>query len=153
MVANKNFPIASPLEGILVRESEDFNNQEIELDQVFLIFHKKIITLTPNDETDEIDIKCLNGTLPEAEALVEGCTDRRIHSPWYSNFIGEKLQTVWVCENAQGYRDQIIFAFGTLHPNLIFLCEGSAISVFHSQPIYRETASIPQRSESLSVLR
>lgn len=47
-----------------------------------------------------------------------------------SSFIGQKLQTVWVCENQQGYRDRVSFVFNTLRPSLEFVCEGSAIAVF-----------------------
>ena len=48
---------------------------------------------------------------------------------------------VWVCENQQGYQDQVIFAFEQLHPTIAFIAEGSVIKVFRYQQITRETAS------------
>jgi hypothetical protein len=45
--------------------------------------------------------------------------------------------TVWVCDNDQGYQDQIVFAFGYLRPSLAFVSEGSVIKVFNYEQIYR----------------
>ncbi|NET60797.1 MAG: hypothetical protein F6K47_33080 [Symploca sp. SIO2E6] len=49
---------------------------------------------------------------------------------WCQSFLGKQLMTVWVCENDQGYRYQVILAFEYLHPSLIFVAEGSVITAF-----------------------
>ena len=153
MVESKDwsFPIASPLLGVSIIEDREFEGEEIELDRVELIFGNTQIVLSPIVDTDEIEIEFLSG-LPagngsKAAAIID---DREVmgllasNSPiWCRSFLGQKLQNVWVCENSQGYRDQIIFAFGLLHPSLIFLCEGSAIQAFRSEQVCRkETLAI-----------
>ncbi|GAP97914.1 hypothetical protein NIES2104_44670 [Leptolyngbya sp. NIES-2104] len=57
------------------------------------------------------------------------------------SIIGKKLQTVWQCENAQGYQDQIIFAFGQLQPSVTFLAEGSVLKVFQSQSLTKSRST------------
>lgn len=52
--------------------------------------------------------------------------------------LGIKLMSVWMCKNVQGYQDQIIFAFKTLHPTITFLAEGSVIKVFMHQQVYKK---------------
>lgn len=56
--------------------------------------------------------------------------------------------TVWVCENDQGYRDQVIFAFEYLHPSIAFVAEGSVLKAFRYEQIKREKASKTQLQHS-----
>ena len=144
------FPIASPLLGVSIMEDKEFEGDGLELDRVELIFPNMQIMLTPIADTDEIEIEIefspalQAGNGSQVAAIID---DEEVmallaaNTPiWCRSFLGQKLQTVWVCENSQGYRDQIIFAFGLLHPSLTFLCEGSAIQAFRSEQVLRKQA-------------
>jgi hypothetical protein len=48
---------------------------------------------------------------------------------------------VWVCENQQGYQDQVILAFEQLHPTIAFIAEGSVLKVFRYQQITHKQES------------
>lgn len=50
--------------------------------------------------------------------------------------------TLWVCENDQGYRDQVIFAFGDLRPCVAFIAEGSVIKAFRHEQINHQYHSL-----------
>ncbi len=124
------FPIGQPLTGVSIVEDKEFAGNELCLDQVQLIFDDIIVTLLPIADTDEIEI--INKTSHSAAPK---------NTPsWCQSFLGKKLMTVWVCENNQGYQDQVIFAFEYLHPSLAFVAEGSVLKLFSSQPIYRTTS-------------
>jgi hypothetical protein len=126
MVSDK-FPIGQTLTGITVIEDKEFGGNELCLEQVKLLFQEQTIILSPISDTDEIEI------------LRENEVDKStINTPsWCQSFLGKKLMTVWVCDNDQGYQDQVIFAFGYLRPSLAFVSEGSVIKVFNYEPIYR----------------
>ncbi|WP_124975291.1 DUF6334 family protein [Aphanothece sacrum] len=124
---NNKFPIGQTLTGVTVIEDKDFGGNELCLEQVKLLFLEQTIILLPISDTDEIKI------------IKENKVDKYItNSPsWCESFINKKLMTVWVCDNDQGYQDQVIFAFGYLRPSLAFVSEGSVIKVFNYEPIYR----------------
>lgn len=144
-----DFPIGSPLIEMSLLEDRVFGGDELCLDEVQLIFTSTKIILQPIADTDEIDIILKSETyrrtpfLPKVMALELGSREDGEDDPnWYNSFIGKKLQTVWVCENSQGYRDQIIFAFEYLHPNISFVAEGSVLKVFQCQQIHRGTKAM-----------
>jgi hypothetical protein len=134
MVENE-LPIGSILKEVSILEDQEFGGDELCLDRIHLIFPDKAVILQPIADTDEIEINLssapslINQTFSSPSSAV-------INSPtWYSSLVGKKLQMVWVCENHQGYRDQIIFAFEQLHPSIAFICEGSVLKVFRYQQI------------------
>jgi Family of unknown function (DUF6334) len=43
--------------------------------------------------------------------------------------------TLWVCENDQGYQDQVIFALENLQPSIAFVTEGAVIKAFRQESI------------------
>jgi len=129
MVKNE-FPIGHTLTAVSIVEYQEFSVKELCLDQVKLFFHNQIVTLLPIVDTDEIEIINETNTV----------TPRATAPSWCQSFLGKKLMTVWVCENNQGYRDQVILAFEYLHPSLIFVAEGSVIKVFCTEQVYRVKA-------------
>lgn len=131
MMANIDFSIGSPLIGVSVIEDEDFESNELCLDQVQLVFENTIITLRPLGDTDEIEItQCPNSS-----------TEQFSNAPvWCKPLLGKKLQTVWICENAQGYRDHVIFAFDFLQPTIAFLAEGSVLKVFCYEQVMKKVS-------------
>lgn len=123
------FLIGQPLTGVSIIEDKEFPGNELCLDQIQLVFDDIIVTLLPITDTDEIEIihKISHRAAPK-------------NTPsWCRSFLGKKLMTVWVCENDQGYQDQVIFAFEYLRPSLAFVAEGSVLKLFRYQPIYRTT--------------
>ena len=123
---NDKFPIGQTLTGIAVIEDKDFGGNELCLEQVKLFFQEQTIILVPIFNTDEIQII--------KENKVDNC---EINTPsWCQSFLNKKLMTVWVCDNDQGYQDQIIFAFGYLRPSIAFVSEGSVIKVFKYEQIH-----------------
>jgi hypothetical protein len=127
------FPIGSPLTEVAIVEDRDFGGDELCLERVRLIFKDTAVILQPLADTDEIEIfqESVTGTSPE------------ITPKWCSSWLGQKLQMVWVCENHQGYRDQIVFAFDRLHPSIAFIAEGSALKVFRYEQIHKVKVSEP----------
>jgi hypothetical protein len=124
MVINE-FPIGETLKGVSIVKDQEFGGNELCLDQIQLLFENTLITLLPISDTDEIEI--IQKSPPHHYEL---------NTPiWCQSFLNQKLMTVWVCENAQGYQDQIIFAFGNLHPSISFLSEGSVLKAFYFQHI------------------
>jgi hypothetical protein len=127
MVENE-LPIGSILKEVSILEDQEFGGDELCLDRIQLIFHDTAVILQPLADTDEIEIVISSAPSSSDSTL--------INSPsWSSSLLGKKLQTVWVCENHQGYRDQIIFAFEQLHPSIAFICEGSVLKVFRYQQV------------------
>lgn len=127
-MAINNFPIGQILIGIDVIEDKDFSGNEYYLEKITLFFENKMIILSPISDTDEIEImsKDYNNH------------GQKINTPfWGQSFVNKKLMTVWICDNDQGYQDQVIFALGYLKPSLAFVSEGSTIKVFKSEQIYR----------------
>ncbi|NET60836.1 MAG: hypothetical protein F6K47_33290 [Symploca sp. SIO2E6] len=130
MVKNE-FPIGQILTGVSIFEYQEFGGNELCLDQVKLFFDNQVVTLLPIVDTDEIEI--INET---TTAVPMAATPS-----WCQSFLGKELMTVWVCENNQGYRDQVILAFEYLHPSLIFVAEGSVIKVFCTEQVDRVQAA------------
>jgi Family of unknown function (DUF6334) len=124
-------PIGSPLINIVAIQDQTFTGDELCLDQVQFIFQNQTLTLKPIAETDEIELL----QTPTLQLTTTVSPD------WGRSFLGKKLQTLWKCENAQGYQDQIILAFEHLQPSLAFLSEGSVLKVFQNQPIQKQQAS------------
>lgn len=126
-MAINEFPIGQTLTGISIVEDQEFAGDELCLDRVELHFQDTTITLLPLIDTDEIEI-----------------TEEKCHAPtsttlsWGKSLINQNLMAVWVCENNQGYQDQVIFAFESLHPSFAFVAECSAIKVFAYEQIYNE---------------
>jgi hypothetical protein len=134
MVENE-LPIGSILKEVSILEDQEFGGDELCLDRIQLIFQDTAVILQPLADTDEIEIllssvpSLLNQSLSSSDSTL-------INSPsWSSSLLGKKLQMIWVCENHQGYRDQIIFAFEQLHPSIAFICEGSVLKVFRYHQI------------------
>jgi hypothetical protein len=123
MVINE-FPTGQILQAISIIECQDFETNELCLEQVQLIFEKESLTLLPIIDTDEIEIiqKENNSKIVDT-------------SFYFTPFLCQKLMGVWLCENDQGYQDQVIFAFNNLHPSLAFISEGSVLKVFTYQQI------------------
>ena len=131
------FPIGSILKEVSIVEDQEFGSDELCLDRIQLIFPDTAVILQPIADNDEIEIglspatSLINQTLSSLSSAV-------INSPsWCSSLLGKKLQMVWVCENHQGYRDQVVFAFEQLHPSIAFIAEGSVLKVFRYQQITR----------------
>lgn len=121
-------PIGSLLKEVSIVEDQEFNSDELCLDRIQLIFQDTVVILQPLVDTDEIEIISSSVPLSSDSTLIDSPT-------WCSSLLGKKLQMVWVCENHQGYQDQIIFAFERLHPTIAFIAEGSVLKVFRYQQI------------------
>jgi len=133
MVEN-DLPIGSPLINVLAIEDTLFTQEELCFDQVQFIFESQTLVVKAITDTDEIE-------------LIQAPTVHACDTPapeWARSLVGKKLQTLWTCENAQGYQDQIILAFGQLHPSLTLLAEGSVLKIFQTRSLQR------QRSESVA---
>ena len=122
------FPIGSILKEVSILEDQEFGGNELCCDRIDLIFHDTAVILQPLADTDEIEIVISSAPSSLSSTLINSPT-------WCSSLLGKKLQMVWVCENHQGYRDQIIFAFEQLHPSIAFICEGSVLKVFRYQQV------------------
>lgn len=127
-------PIGSILKEVSIVEDQEFNGDELCLDRIQLIFQSGVVILLPLVDTDEIEI--ISSSVPSSP------DSHLINSPtWCSSLLGKKLQMAWVCENQQGYQDQIIFAFEQLHPTIAFIAEGSVLKVFRYQQITHKQES------------
>jgi hypothetical protein len=132
-VENK-LPIGSILKEVSIVEDQEFKSNELCLDRIQLIFQAGVVILQPLVDTDEIEI--ISYSVPSSP------DSTLINSPnWCSSLLGKKLQMAWVCENHQGYQDQIIFAFEQLHPTIAFIAEGSVLKVFRYQQITHKQES------------
>ncbi|QLE58117.1 DUF6334 family protein [Nostoc sp. TCL26-01] len=130
----EEFPIGESLIAVSIVEDQEFSGDELCIDQVELFFPDTKITLLPIADTDEIEI------LQQAETNTDA-----VDTPlWCQSLISKKLMMVWICDNNQGYQDQVIFAFDSLHPSITFISEGSVLKVFRSQQIskYRNNKSV-----------
>jgi hypothetical protein len=127
MVENE-LPIGSILKEVSILEDQEFEGDELCCDRIQLIFQDAAVILQPLADTDEIEIVISSAPSSLSSTLINSPT-------WCSSLLGKKLQMVWMCENHQGYRDQIIFAFEQLHPSIAFMCEGSVLKVFRYQQI------------------
>ncbi len=126
-IVEDDFPTGYILTEVSVVEDKEFGGDELCLDQVQLIFQDTKVILRSLADTDEIEIIHKNTTASSPT-----------NTPaWCSQFLGKKLQTVWVCENVQGYRDQIVFAFDRLHPSIAFVAEGAVLKVFRYEQVSR----------------
>jgi hypothetical protein len=130
-MAVNEFPIGQLLKAVSIVEYKGDGGNKLYLEKIQLFFQDTIITLLPLSDTDEIEI------------ILETNTDfSGVDTPsWCQSFLDKKLMTIWVCDNDQGYRDQVIFAFEYLHPSLAFVAECSSLIVFRHEPIYRVQAS------------
>jgi hypothetical protein len=127
------FPIGHPLVSVLVKEDREFGGNDLCLDEVCFVFPEATILLQPISDTDEIQI-----TSVPTIASTQG-----VAPVWCEALLGQRLQTAWVCDNSQGYQDQVILAFGQLHPTIAFVAEGSTLKVFAYQQVKKNTGSIP----------
>lgn len=134
---NDEFPIDSLVTGITILEDKDFGGDELCLDRIQLIFGENSVTLEAIADTDEIEIS--NSALPKGGGAIASSSASL--PDWCNALIGKTLQTVWVCENSQGYRDQVIFAFEQLQPSIAFVAEGSVLKVFHYEQVKRQQFS------------
>ncbi|WP_226889565.1 DUF6334 family protein [Nostoc sp. MG11] len=125
------FPIGQILTAVSIVEDKEFGGNELCIEQIKLFFQDTAITLQPFADTDEIEI------VQQATT-----THSPVNTPsWCRHFISKKLMAVWVCDNNQGYRDQVILAFESLHPSIAFVAEGSVIKAFHQEQIHKVKAS------------
>lgn len=130
-MAITEFPVGQTLTAVSIVEYKKFGGEEICLDLVKLFFQNTTVTLLPLTDSDEIEVIQEITTAPTP-----------VDTPyWCKSFIGKKLMTVWVCDNDQGYRDQVIFAFEYLRPSIAFVAEGSVIKAFRYEQIYKGKAS------------
>jgi hypothetical protein len=119
-------PIGQSLIAVSIVEEPEFNINELAISQIDLFFPNTKITLLPIADTDEIEI------VQQADTT---CT---IDTPlWCQDLITKKLMAVWICDNHQGYRDMVTFAFDSLHPSIAFVAEGSVLKVFRYEQIYK----------------
>ena len=139
MVENE-LPIGSILKEVSILEDQEFGGDEVYLDRIQLIFHDTAVILQPIADTDEIEILYTTATTPLSANTPS----------WCQPFLGKKLMTVWVCENDQGYRDQVIFAFEYLRPSIAFIAECSSLLVFRCEPIYRVISETPLQHSNVS---
>ncbi len=128
-MAINDFPIGQALTAVSIFEDKEFAGNELCCDKVQLFFENIALTLLPIIDTDEIEIT------QESNVAVSAA-----QTPfWCQNLLGKKLMTLWVCENDQGYQDQVIFAFGNLRPCVAFIAEGSVIKAFRHEQITHHT--------------
>jgi hypothetical protein len=132
--------IGKTLQGIHAIAETEFNLNEACYALVELVFQDYTIVLKPIADSDEIEFTQISTTDPI----------KLVAPNWATNLLQQKLQTFWLSENAQGYQDQVTFAFGQLQPNLMFIAEGSAIKVFQCLPV--PTRSVATATPSNSVL-
>jgi hypothetical protein len=137
------FPIGSALAAVSVVDDQEFGGDELCLDQIDFFFGDQQVTLKPDPDTDEVQLFCirkvleLSNTTALAGAQHSEASTSGKASHWYSALVGKTLEAVWVCENNQGYQDQVIFAFDSLHPTLAFVAEGSVLKVFRYEQLCR----------------
>ncbi|MBR8838809.1 MAG: hypothetical protein DSM106950_33605 [Stigonema ocellatum SAG 48.90 = DSM 106950] len=130
-MVSSEFPIGQTLKAVSIVEEKQFGGNELCLDEIKLFFQDTTVTLLAIADTDEIDIIQESSTVPYPADTPS----------WCKSFLGKKLMTVWVCDNDQGYRDQVIFAFEYLRPSIAFIAEGSVMKAFRSEQIYQIKAS------------
>jgi len=126
---DKEFPIGYTLAGVSVIEDKELEGNKLYLDKVELVFKEtnRVLILKPLADTDEIELT--QEVRPDLKASST--------PEWCRNFLGKKLQTMWICKNVQGYQDQVAFAFEFLKPSLAFVSGCSVLEVFHYEQIER----------------
>lgn len=131
MTANSDFPISYRLTGVAVVENKVFGGNELQLDEVQLLFDEvqTIITVRPLPDTDEVEL---------TQQLVTSPRPAMNTPVWCRPFVGQPLQAVWICTNQQGYQDQVIFGFGLLRPSFTFLAEAAVLLVVGHEVIKKE---------------
>jgi Family of unknown function (DUF6334) len=127
------FPIGHTLVSVLVKEDREFGGNDLCLDEVYFIFSEATILLQPITDTDEVQITSVP-TIASTQGMVP---------VWCEALLGQTLRTIWLCDNSQGYQDQVILAFGQLHPTIAFVAEGSVLKVFVYQQVKKSTGSTP----------
>ncbi|MEM7128875.1 MAG: DUF6334 family protein [Chloroflexota bacterium] len=122
MVTSNKFPVGLPLVEVMVSCNSKFGNLQASFDEVSLAFGdgSELITIQPLIDTDEIRV---------LDSPTTHESNDYIQPAWSLPFIGMKLQTVWICENSQGYNDLLVFAFRFLQPNIGFLAEGNVLKL------------------------
>lgn len=122
MVEKDKFPIGCILTDVILVENQIFTGDELCFEEVQLLFREinTALVLRPIIDTDEIEFTYQPILVSEMINIPDWCVP----------FLGKKLQTVWRCKNAQGYQDQLSFAFDFLQPSLAFIAEGSTLKVF-----------------------
>ena len=140
-------PLNQPLISIVEHQDTEFETDELCLDRLDLIFPNYQLTILPVTETDEIEISIqpnrgVYHTVNQAalRAATRNCWEPLLH---------QTLQMIWLCQNQQGYTDQLIFAFETLQPTLGILAEGSVLKPFYMRSISRPITQIPSRLEAI----
>lgn len=111
------------------------------------MFEQTVLVLRAIPDTDEIrlTVEAASGGPPSPAADIP---------VWSQPLVGKKLQSIWQCDNSQGYRDQICFAFDTLAPTVAFVCEGSVLKVFcYRQVARRDANSVNRRGVVRSTIR
>ncbi|MBD2678054.1 MULTISPECIES: DUF6334 family protein [Nostoc] len=153
-MAINEFPIGQRLIGVSTIRDVEYEGDELCLDEVNLYLedteHKiTVVTLLPIADTDEIKV------IIEEAIKENNQVSAKSYNLLPSLALGVKLMSVWVCENVQGYQDQVIFAFETLHPTITFLAEGSVIKVFMHEQVYKKeneyTKAIIEATEELAM--
>lgn len=141
-MAENNFDdlIGFTLKNVTFVEDKELELDEITLDSISFHFEHKLINLKSLPETDEIrlDIKSLD-TLHIVSSISNYVDNQSLLPDWIQNLIGKKIQAIWLCENNQGYQDQVIFAFDYLTPSISFIAEDSVLKVFQYQPVYKQS--------------
>ncbi|BAY77256.1 hypothetical protein NIES25_37160 [Nostoc linckia NIES-25] len=137
-MAINEFPIGQRLIGVSTIRDVEYDGNELCLDEVNLYFEDTeqkitVVTLLPIADTDEIKV-----IIEEAIKKNNQVAAKSYNLLSTSLALGVKLMSVWVCENVQGYQDQVIFAFKSLHPTITFLAEGSVIKVFMHEQVYKK---------------
>jgi len=136
-------PLNQPLISIVEHQDTEFETDELCLDRLDLIFPSYQLTILPVTETDEIEILIQpdRGVYHTVnQAALRNCWEPLLH---------QTLQMIWLCQNQQGYTDQLIFAFETLQPTLGILAEGSVLKPFYMRSISRQITQIPSRLEAI----
>lgn len=129
-------PLNQPLGKIQQIEDTDFATDELCLDRLDLIFPTFQLVVLPVVETDEIEILLQSHQVTELDYR-----SGRQTPPWAADLLNQTLQMIWVCENQQGYTDQLILAFDTLQPTLGILAEGSVLKPFLMRSLPKQSTS------------
>jgi|NOAtaT_7_FD_contig_21_7102455_length_950_multi_6_in_0_out_0_1 hypothetical protein len=114
------------LTNVEIIHSEDIDFTRIkEIKKISLGFGSKSITITPISDTDEVKVELIN-----KPTLGNNLEEANI----FTCYIGKKLGIIWESTNIRGYFDMYIIGFEYLHPNILILCEGSALLLFEANP-------------------
>ena len=139
-------PLNQPLRKIQQIEDTDFDTDELCLDRLDLIFPTFQLVVLPVVETDEIEILLQSHQFTELDSI-----SGQQPPPWAADLLNQTLQMIWVCENQQGYTDQLILAFDTLQPTLGILAEGSVLKPFLMRSLTKQASQVPCQFDVVSV--